>query len=117
MDMDTSSGTFGCAVAGKRGLIFFETGDGYITPSKGLYGNTERVDMLSIKFFEDGNRCVSGAINGHLYIWNGKQATKSISAHQGAIHTVNIVSGLLFSSGSKDRILKVFDADNFTVKE
>ena len=37
--------------------------------------------MLSIKFFEDGNRCLSGAINGSLYIWNGKQATKTIAAH------------------------------------
>lgn len=72
MDIDTGNGTYKCAVAGKRGLIFFETGNGYVSNSAGLYGSTERVDMLSIKFFEDGNRCASGGINGRIYIWNGK---------------------------------------------
>ncbi|EAR94433.2 HELP domain protein (macronuclear) [Tetrahymena thermophila SB210] len=117
MDMDTSNGTYKCAVAGKRGLIFFETGPGFINSSKGLYGATERVDMLSIKFFEDGNRCISGSINGSIYIWNGKQASKMIRAHQGAIHVINIVSNQIFSSGAKDKKLKVFDATTLTQKQ
>lgn len=69
MDLDTGSGAFAAVAASKAGLIFI-TADGQ--SSKGLYGSTARVDMLAVRFLSDGNRCVSGAINGSLYVWNGK---------------------------------------------
>lgn len=117
MDIDTGSGVYSCVVASKKGLIFFTLQGGALNAEKGLYGSTERVDMLSVRFLADGNRAVSGAVNGSLYLWSGKQATKQISLHNGAIHTVSFVSNLLFTSGARDKVLKVLDGNSFEEKE
>lgn len=72
MDIDTGKGSYAAVTAGKRGLIFFTFQGGMLGSEKCLFGSTGMTDMLSVRFTEDGNRCVSGALNGNIYIWGGR---------------------------------------------
>jgi hypothetical protein len=38
-------------------------------------------DMISLAFFDDGNRCASGTTKGQIYIWTGNNCTGVINAH------------------------------------
>jgi hypothetical protein len=69
--MDTSSGTYACAVAGKRGLKFISYSNGVLDVKKGIFGGNEMEDMSSVCFFADGNTCASGSVKGGVYIWGG----------------------------------------------
>lgn len=107
MDMDTGSGSFQCAVAGKRGLQFF-TFSNYLEKHRGMFGGQRMKDMISIAFLQ-GDKALSGTVDGQIYMWNGNKASKAIKAHKGAIHAITYAEGQVYSTGRSDKVLKIWD--------
>lgn len=67
--MDTSNGSYRCAIAGKRGLKFFELSM-TINPKRCLFSGNPMKDMASVNFIDNSN-CISGSVDGDIYFWSG----------------------------------------------
>lgn len=108
VDIDSSfGGTYEFGVVGKRDVALF-TKDG--KKDKGLFGSHKMVSQLAISFFDNGEKFVTGSLEGSIYLWKGKECVNVYAFHKGPIQSITIVNNIIYSSGS-DRKLLVLDQD------
>lgn len=110
--IDAETGTdnrFACAT--KSGLWFFQYTEGQgIAKNRGVFGNNPRTAMSTVTFNSADKTFLSGSIDGFVYIWEGVSCTKVMKAHEGSVMAINWVDGLVYSSGSQDKTLKVWES-------
>lgn len=105
------------ACAAKSGVWFFQYVDGQgMTKNRGIFGNNPRSAMSAVTYDGNANNFVSGSIDGVLFYWDGVGCSKVRKAHDGSIMALNWVDGVLYSSGSQDKTLKLSDATGNVVK-
>jgi WD40 repeat protein len=64
------------------------------------------VDMYCCEWLSNGN-CITGSLNGSVYVWSGNQCVKTIKAHTGLISTISAIPGGVVTGG-KDNLLIVW---------
>jgi WD40 repeat protein len=94
------------ATVGKRGVSFWTIGAGTITQKKGIFGANKISDMYSCEWLSNG-KCITGALNGNIYVWNGQSIAKIIKAHTGLVSTISAIPGGIVTGG-KDNTLIVW---------
>jgi WD40 repeat protein len=95
------------ATVGKRGVSFWNIGASSLTVKKGIYGAFKMTDMYCCEWLSNGN-CISGALNGNIYVWSGNQCIKTIKAHTGLVSTISAIpEGVI--TGGKDNVLIVWN--------
>jgi WD40 repeat protein len=112
-DMDTSSGAFAGAIGHKRGLSFLEFDGGILSIKKGISGAQGIESQTAVAYTSNPSTCISGSVKGEFYIWEGNTARRKIPAHQGSINSINVLDGLIYSSGNNDKSLIVWDEKTF----
>ena len=71
-DIDSCDGSYSFGICGTRkGNYLYSFKDGVLDKKKGLFGSTEMTEMASIAFFDKGDKFLTGAVSGNIYIWNG----------------------------------------------
>jgi WD40 repeat protein len=100
----TKEGTF--ATVGKRGVSFWTIAGKSLTCKKGIFGSQKMTDMYCCEWLSNGN-CISGALNGSIYVWSGNQCIKTIKAHTGLISTISAIPGGVITGG-KDNLLIIY---------
>jgi len=94
------------ATVGKRGVAFWTIGKGTLTSKKGIFGSYKMTDMYCCEWLSNG-KCITGGLNGMVYIWSGNQCTKTIQAHTGLVSTISAIEGGVVTGG-KDNVLVVY---------
>jgi WD40 repeat protein len=109
IDAETGSDNrFACAT--KSGVWFFKFIEGQgMTKSRGIFGNHPLSAMSSITYSNDDNCFLSGSIDGFIYYWDEMTCTKVKKTHDGSIMALSWVDGIIYSSGSQDKSLKLTD--------
>lgn len=101
--------------AGIKHICFWTYTQGQpLRKEKGIFGSTEAMcNMTCVQWIAD-NSCVTGATNGQLYHWTGRNLRKAFQVHpQGlAVHSVAVVENKILSGG-KDNSIRILDF-NFT---
>jgi len=95
------------ATAGKRGVTFW-TFSGGLSSKRGLFGTQKMASMATVAFAPDG-RCLSGSIDGSVYLWNGPSCSKVIPVTTGFINSIYASNDQILVGG-KDSI-SVFDSN------
>lgn len=99
------------AVATKRGMWFFDYDGQGLDKKRGIFGGNPMSSMITVTFSPESNCFFSGNAKGSIYRWEGNSCSKCWDAHNGAVMGLAWASGKLLSSGSKDNILKISNAD------
>jgi WD40 repeat protein len=94
------------ATVGKRGVSFWTISGSSLTCKKGIFGTHKMTDMYCCEWLSNGN-CITGALNGYVYVWSGNSCTKTIKAHTGLISTISAIPGGVVTGG-KDNVLIIF---------
>lgn len=94
------------ATVGKRGVAFWTIGAGTLTCKKGIFGSQKMTDMYCCEWLSNG-KCITGGLNGSVYVWSGNQCTKTIPAHTGLVSTISAIPGGVVTGG-KDNVLIVY---------
>jgi WD40 repeat protein len=94
------------ATVGKRGVVFWTIGSGSLSSKKGIFGSQKMTDMYSCEWLSNG-KCITGGLNGQVYVWSGNQCTKAIKAHTGVVSTISAIPGGVVTGG-KDNTLIVW---------
>lgn len=97
------------ATVGKRGASFWTIGSGTLTQKKGIFGANKMTDMYSCEWLSNG-KCITGSLNGSIYVWAGGSVTKTIKAHEGLVSTISAIPGGVVTGG-KDNTLIVWTED------
>jgi microtubule-associated protein-like 6 len=104
-----SESNFG--VCGVKSMWFFKKGKkGGYKKSKGLFGQKGKIQaVLSLAAIGDENQMVSGSGGGELYVWTGRNCTKSVKAHDKSVNSLYYsAANKLLVSGGKDGHVKVW---------
>jgi len=97
------------ATVGKRGVSFWTIGSNTLTCKRGIYGSHKLTDMYCCEWLSNGD-CITGALNGAVYVWRDHQCVKTIQAHTGLVSTISAIpSGVV--TGGKDNVLIEFSED------
>jgi outer membrane protein assembly factor BamB len=72
--------------------------------------------MSTVTFSVDDNCFLSGTVDGFIYNWEGVNCTKTRKMHEGGIMAMAWVDGVIYSSGSKDNLLKLSTYDGQVTK-
>jgi len=94
------------ATVGKRGVSFWTISGNSLNCKKGIFGSQKMTDMYCCEWLSNGN-CITGALNGNVYVWSGNNCTKTIRAHTGLISTISAIPGGVVTGG-KDNTLIVW---------
>jgi WD40 repeat protein/Ca2+-binding EF-hand superfamily protein len=86
-----------------------------LTSSKGIFGSLPAESLLTMAVAFQNKTLHAGDAKGNLIIWAGRNATKSIKAHNGALWCLYHKNGLLYSGG-QDGLIKVY-TNTYQIKE
>jgi hypothetical protein len=86
-----------------------------LSAQKGILGNMPFESLLILCVAFQTKTLVSGDAKGNILIWAGRNATKSIKAHNGACWSLFYKNNILYSGG-QDGLIK-FYTNKFEVKE
>lgn len=95
------------AIAGKRGVTFY-TFSGGLSSKKGIFGSNKIASMATVAFTTDG-KCLSGSIDGSVYVWNGPSCLKSITVTTGFINSIYTSADQILVGGKNS--ISVFDGN------
>jgi len=98
------------ATVGKRGVAFWTIGTSALTSKKGIFGSQKMADMYSCEWLSNG-KCITGALNGMVYVWSGTQCVKTVKAHSGVVSTISAIPGGVITGG-KDNVV-IFWTEEF----
>jgi WD40 repeat protein len=88
-----------------------------MTKKRGIFGANPNTAMSSITFSTDDNCFLSGSIDGSIYYWDENlSCTKARKTHEGSIMALTWVDGIIYSSGSQDKTLKLTDFAGTLIK-
>jgi microtubule-associated protein-like 6 len=73
---------------------------------RGVFGQTGKVQALT-SLAPCGANMLSGTVDGHIYVWLGRNCMRSIRAHAGCVNTLS-TSPHGIVSGGKDRKVKLW---------
>jgi hypothetical protein len=76
MDIAFAKSKNNFVTAGKNGLIFWSWDGKKLDHKKGTFGTNKMADMFSVAWI-DADKCISGATNGQVYIWEANKCTKT----------------------------------------
>lgn len=100
---------------GLKHIKFFTLNGRNISSTKGLFGSCPTSALLCMAQCFQSKILVTGDTNGNLLVWSGRNATKAIKAHNGAVWSLMHDSNLLYSGG-QDGLIKIY-SQQFEVKE
>jgi len=87
--------------------IHFWIKEGFNTVKRrGVFGKTGKVQALTC-LAPCGINMLSGTVDGHIYVWLGRNCMRSIRAHAGCVNTI-CTSPHGIVSGGKDRKVKLW---------
>lgn len=95
------------AVGTKRGMWFFEYDGSELKKNKGIFSGNPMDTMITVAYSDEKNCFYSGSAKGLIYEWNGNTCSKSAKVHDGSVRGLQWVNGVLLSSGSRDKTLKI----------
>lgn len=76
---------------------------------KGLFGRaTVRSLISAAPHPTDPDGSVTGCVDGHLLVWKGRNVVRIISAHQGAVNTLQTIQDVGMISGGADARVRVW---------
>ena len=102
--------TLFCTV-GIKHIYFWEHQNNAFKKAKGIFGSAGAIcNMTCVQWLSDGS-CVTGATNGQLYHWSGRQLRSTYQVHSkgASIHSL-CISGNTVVSGGKDNTVRVLDS-------
>lgn len=95
------------AVGTKRGMWFFEFNGSELDKKKGIFSGNPMDTMIAVTYNAEADCFYSGSAKGAIYQWNGNSCMKNVKMHSGSVRGLQWANGVLLSSGSKDKTLKI----------
>jgi len=102
------------ATVGKRGAAFWRINSGKLSCNKGIFGSHKMADMYCAEWLSNGN-CITGSINGCVYVWKGSQCIKTVKLHEGWVSSISAIPGGVVTGG-KDSYVVVLTEDFKEIK-
>ena len=100
---------------GLKHIKFFSLNGRNLSIQKGIFGSIPNEALLTMEMAFENKTCVTGDGKGNLIIWAGRNANKSIKAHEGAVWSL-LSKGSNLYSGGQDGLIKIYSS-KFEVKE
>lgn len=79
-----------------------------LTSAKGIFGSIPIESLICLTYAFDNKTLFTGDSKGNMIIWNGRNATKSIKAHNGSCYVLSQKNNMLYSGG-QDGIIKIYN--------
>ncbi len=79
-----------------------------LTSAKGIFGSIPVDSLICMTFAFDNKTLFSGDSKGNMILWTGRNATKSIKAHNGSCFALYSKNNMLYSGG-QDGLIKIFN--------
>jgi len=79
-----------------------------LNAAKGIFGSIPVDSLICMTFAFDSKTLFTGDSKGNLILWNGRNATRSIKAHNGSCFVLYHKNNMLYSGG-QDGIIKIFN--------
>ena len=71
---------------------------------RGIFGKEKYYNNVQLCLSSHGNQVISGTDSGDLFIWKGRNLSKVVKAHNGAIESIQI-SNMNIITGGSDRLI------------
>lgn len=93
---------------GLKHIKFWTLNGRNLTSSKGIFGTFAADSLICMTYAFDNNTLFTGDSKGNMTLWTGRNATKSIKAHNGSCFVLYHKNNVLYSGG-QDGIIKVYN--------
>lgn len=100
---------------GLKHIKFWTLNGRSLTTNKGIFGSIAIESLICMTYAFDNNSMFTGDAKGNLILWTGRNATKSIKAHNGSCYVLYHKNNQLYSGG-QDGIIKIYN-NKLEVKE
>jgi microtubule-associated protein-like 6 len=109
LDLAWNHSSHSFVTAGIKHIYFWELKNGLLESQKGLFGQAgEQSNMTSAGWLADGT-AVTGAANGQLYHWRGRELQKTYAVHGAGmpVHALAIIQDRIFSGGKDNKLIEL----------
>jgi WD40 repeat protein len=109
LDLAWNRSSYVFCTAGIKHIKFWELDNGVLKENRGIFGQAgEQSNMTSVQWLSDGT-AVTGAGNGQLYHWSGKELQKTVQVHGTgqAVHSLIIVNDRILSGGKDNKVVEL----------
>lgn len=79
-----------------------------LTSQKGIFGSVTKDSLMSLAFAFQTKTLFTGDSKGNIILWTGRNATKSIKAHNGSTYCLYANKNFLYSGG-QDGTIKIYN--------
>jgi hypothetical protein len=100
---------------GLKHIKFWTINGRNITAQKGIFGSVPSESLICMVYAFDNKTLFTGDAKGNLIQWAGRNANKSVKAHEGAVWTLYSKANLLYSGG-QDGVIKIY-TNKMEIKE